>query len=380
MFCLMFPWLWAVAAVIGIAYIGLVIIFIFLFWKTKKTNAIVSKSAKIFISVVVVYRNEALNMPNLIENLDKQDLDKANWELLLVNDFSEDEGLSIAAKYLSLSSIHYLLLSNDQFSAIISPKKRGITQAISVSRGSLIVCTDADCSLPSTWLSSIAAFYEQEDVHFISSPVRFEPVQNIFEALQAVEFASLIGSGLACIRLDAPTMCNGANIAYTKEAFLAVGGFSGFEQVVSGDDEFLMHKIARKYPVKFLKSEQAMVSTAPNPNWQSLFQQRKRWASKWQHYQNPLASLLAMFIFITNLLSVVLWVLWAFYPQFSAIGWFFISKFFVECVFLGSVLFFLGQFRLWACVLLLFFIYPFYVVFFALISRKKNYLWKNRKH
>jgi hypothetical protein len=45
-----------------------------------------------------------------------------------------------------------------------------------------------------------------------------------------------------------PNMCNGANIAYPKAVFEEVNGFDGNEHIASGDDEFLMHKIAEKYP------------------------------------------------------------------------------------------------------------------------------------
>ena len=42
-------------------------------------------------------------------------------------------------------------------------------------------------------------------------------------------------------------MCNGANLAYTKNAFNAVGGFKDIDDIASGDDMLLMYKIDQKY-------------------------------------------------------------------------------------------------------------------------------------
>ena len=45
-------------------------------------------------------------------------------------------------------------------------------------------------------------------------------------------------------------------MAYKKAAFLEVEGYRGNEEIPSGDDEFLLQKIAKRYPgrVGFLKS------------------------------------------------------------------------------------------------------------------------------
>jgi len=41
-------------------------------------------------------------------------------------------------------------------------------------------------------------------------------------------------------------MCNGANLAYEKQAFFDVNGFEGIDDVASGDDMLLMHKLFKK--------------------------------------------------------------------------------------------------------------------------------------
>ncbi|MFO0004606.1 MAG: glycosyl transferase family 2, partial [bacterium] len=82
-------------------------------------------------------------------------------------------------------------------------------------------------------------------------------------------------------------MANGANLAYPKTVFTEVNGYAGADQIASGDDFFLLHKISDSYPdrIAYLKSKQAIVRTAAQENWSNFLQQRIRWASKSAYYK-----------------------------------------------------------------------------------------------
>jgi len=324
------------------------------------------------LSVIIVCRNEIQNLPYLVADLAQQTLPTKHWEVIFVDDASEDgsyEWLSDKSREVNFC----LKVLPNPAEGAISPKKRAIREAIKQAEGEWIVCTDADCRVPATWLETIFEANHSE-VDFISMPVRFMPVPTWFEQWQAVEFASLVGSGAACIALGVPTMCNGANIAYRKQAFEQVGGFSGSEHIASGDDEFLMHKIANQSTkrVRFLKKSSVIVSTRANPTWQSLLSQRLRWASKWENYQNPFAKILALFVFLVNVSTIFLYL----YQDFLPIA----LRFLVEFLFLSSILFFFRQKNLIFWIPFVFVVYPLYVVFFAIFARKKSFVWKKRTY
>ncbi len=146
-----------------------------------------------------------------------------------------------------------------------------------------------------------------------------------------------------CRRATHP--CNGANLAYEK-AFFEVNGYDGVRHIASGDDEFLMHKIAARHPgsVHFLRHRNAIIRTAPHRNWPSFYRQRKRWASKWKHYQSKTPLLLAVYIFACNFSLLV--------SGFLALSGYlspgaFMSMLAAKCIpewfFLGSVLVFLKK-------------------------------------
>ena len=257
-----------------------------------------------FITVIIPVRNEAGTIENLLDDLSRQHY--RHFEVIVADDASTDNTLSIVQAYLQTAPFALRPLPLAEVRSA-SPKKRAITQSIALATGQLIVTTDGDCRVGPDWLATIATFYEKTGAKLISGPVTFTDGNALSNHLQTVEFASLIGSGACTLNLGLPTMCNGANLCYEKQVFAEVGGFSGVDHLASGDDEFLMHKIAARYPggVRFLKSPQAIVQTEAHQSWRAFYYQRKRWASKWRAYTSYWPPVLAVFVFLSNAAPIV---------------------------------------------------------------------------
>ncbi|GAB4024067.1 glycosyltransferase family 2 protein [Spirosoma koreense] len=331
-----------------------------------------------FITVVIPIRNEAENIGYLLDDLSHQTY--PHFEVIVADDSSTDATLAIVEQ--QVSQVPYILrplpLADERTR---SPKKRAITQSIALATGELIITTDGDCRVGPGWLAAFADFYVKTGARLITGPVTFTAEKNLFDALQTVEFSSLIGTGACTLQLGFPTMCNGANLCYVKEVFTEVGGFAGVDHLASGDDEFLMHKIAAKYPdgVQFLKAPAAIVRTQPHRSWRAFYNQRKRWASKWQAYTSILPSVLAVFVFVSNAA-----------PALALVGWWlgFLNgnttlfvmglKAVPEFLFLRQVLVFLQKKSSVAVIPLTQLVYPFYVLFFGLVAQRKGYSWKGR--
>ncbi len=178
-------------------------------------------------------------------------------------------------------------------------------------------------------------------------------------------------------------MCNGANLTYLKSVFYEVSGFTGNENLASGDDEFLMHKIAAKYPkkVRFLKNQDTIVETNAHTNWRSFYNQRKRWASKWQHYNNWQTTALAAFVFLANLVVPLSFGFWFFdFISTKILLLILLLKYSAEFIFLSLIINFLRKKSLIWLIPFVQIIYPLYVVFFGLVAQKQGeYVWKGRK-
>lgn len=333
----------------------------------------------LFLSVVIPVRNESANIAGLLGDVSRQVYAPANFEVIVVDDNSTDDTLEKVRAFQRGSALDVKLIKRENEPV---GKKSALTAGINIARGEVIVTTDGDCRVHTGWLSSLNAFFVRKDLVMATGPVTFNGERSLFEQLQTIEFASLTGTGAASLYYNRPNMCNGANLAFKKEAFAAVDGYAGSWHIPSGDDEFLMHKMAAKYPGKvyFLKCQDAIVTTKACRNISGFIHQRKRWAGKWKLHKKVSVKILAIFIFLYHATFIIA-LFSAIYGSFNP-GLFLclaVIKILPELVFLRAVLKFMKKRLRPFYFLLLQIVYPWYVVFFGLTSNRGRYEWKGRK-
>lgn len=343
------------------------------------------------ISVIIPARNEEANIARCIDSLLQQSYPDSLFEIIVADDHSEDDTANIIKKY-SDKNVQLLSVKDHVSGHINSYKKKAIQLAIAQAKGTLIVTTDADCYLPPHCLETIAAFYEEKKPAFIAAPVSIDCGNRFIEIFQALDFMSLQGITAAVVSKKQMTMCNGANMAYERASFYDVNGFTGIDDIASGDDMLLMHKIYKRYPerVLFLKSPEAIVQTAPVQSVREFFNQRIRWASKADKYNDIRILPVLLLVFLLNLLLVLIPIIALFRNerptfigyQFSMIQtWFIILiiKTLAELIFLFPVAkFFHKKFLLWLFPVM----QPFHIIYTVIaggLGKFGTYKWKGRK-
>ena len=140
----------------------------------------------IFISIIIAARNEEENIITLLKSIENQDLPSENFEVIIIDDFSSDNTYQITKTFCEKHknfNIHKLSKNYG--------KKNAIKKAISISKGELIITTDADCIVPETWLSTIVAFYQKHKPKMIIAPV-LQVTTNTFSKIQGLDFLSLV--------------------------------------------------------------------------------------------------------------------------------------------------------------------------------------------
>ena len=176
-------------------------------------------------------------------------------------------------------------------------KKAAIEKAVAHATGEIILTTDADCTVPPGWARALAGAFDGPETAFVSGPVAYTlgPRPGLFVRVQAMDFFGLMACGAGGIGLGQPNLANGASVAYRRETFGALGGFSGVDHVTSGDDELLMQKVAYQTPldVHFCAHGGAVVTTEPVRTVAAFVHQRRRWASKGALYPARLQRMLA---------------------------------------------------------------------------------------
>lgn len=334
------------------------------------------------ISVLVAARNEETAIAACLACLLQQNYPKQLLEIIVIDDHSEDKTTKVvktfANKHSNFKLIRLTTFDNRQ------GKKHAIATGIEQSQGSLIVTTDADCTMHKDWLLYLAQMHEQEGAQFIAAPVVFHQEKSVFEKFQTLDFMGMMAITGAGIDGQFMHMCNGANLAYTKAIFEAVNGFEGIDHIASGDDMLLMQKVAKVYPkqLRFIKNKAASTYTQPKSTLKGFMQQRIRWASKSSAYTEwqVVAILGLVWIFC---LSIVLDLVLA-----VVLGWWYLGiaaikfglKGLADYFLLGMMARFFERPKLMRAFVPSLFMHWLYIVVIGFLGNVMgNYEWKGRK-
>jgi cellulose synthase/poly-beta-1,6-N-acetylglucosamine synthase-like glycosyltransferase len=265
------------------------------------------------LSVVIPVRNEEENIESLLDDLVGQNYPFELYEVIVVDDGSTDGTKDIVERYrcrmpdasTSLSTGAGCRIRIEESNG--EGKKAAIRMGVKIAQGKVIVTTDGDCRVGPEWLMNIAAYYEEYKPRLISGPVVMEETRGLFRSFQSMEFMSLVASGAGSIGIGMPIMCNGANLAFEKEAYLQASNEKDLEYA-SGDDIFLMLRIKKmfgRHSIRFLKNREALVETSTKGSLRSYLGQRLRWVSKSRGYRDPVIISVALIVFLFNLLLIL---------------------------------------------------------------------------
>lgn len=357
--------------IIILSYCLAIIVLIYGFTKVN-TIEYTGVTPKTKFSIIVPFRNEAENLPVLLESLSKLNYPMELFEVILVDDESK-ESFEVQDLKFKISIIKNIRVSN-------SPKKDAIVTAMQIVTTDWIITTDADCVVNGNWLFILDNYIQLHDVAMIASAVTYDCGNSFLHHFQQLDLASLQGATIGSFGINKGFMCNGANFAYTKSFFKKLNGFNGNDSIASGDDVFLLQKAIAKSPEKvhYLKSQNNIVTTKPLNDWKSLFYQRVRWASKTSSYQSTFGKGLGMLVFAGNLsliIGVGCWVLGVI--PFQNIVLLFLLKFLIDTVLIYKANYFLTKTKI-QYLILSSLLYPFFSVSVALYSLVGKYEWKGR--
>ncbi|WP_100613361.1 glycosyltransferase family 2 protein [Confluentibacter citreus] len=341
--------------------------------------------SKTTFSVIIPFRNEARNLPDLLDSLSKLNYPKNLYEVIFVDDESEDNSREIINKVLNISQFHpdtqidIRIINNERKTK--SPKKDAITSAINLAKHEWIITTDADCQLPEFWLNSFDEFIQQTNVKCIVAPVTYGKDISFLSRFQALDIFSLQGATIGGFGINKPFLCNGANFGYQKSIFKKLNGFEGNTNIASGDDIFLLEKIVKLYPKEshYLKCHDAIVTTKPQESWQELLMQRIRWAAKTSAYSNGFGKLTGLIVLLMNTLVVTALLFTLFNMVHVKIFlYILVIKLYLDFLLIYKTASFFNQKRVLRSYLLGFLVYPFFSVFIAFLSVFNGYTWKGR--
>lgn len=260
------------------------------------------------LTIIIPFRNEEDNLHRCLKNL--KDQNDAVFSVICIDDHSTD----------SSSEEYKRAVGDDERFSLLKlkldkGKKAAIELGMSHCQTEWVITRDADTESNHDNLKVISDIIQNTpEKEMIILPVksqRFKDGQGIWQRIFAFEFHTLMSAGLACAFGNMPIMANGANMAFTKSLFEQLDGYRGNRSTSSGDDIFLLQKVAAKNRNLIGVSAEyksAVRTDLPNSFRQWLIQ-RIRWGSKFRLNGSATNTFVALLVASMNATIIALSIL-----------------------------------------------------------------------
>lgn len=226
-------------------------------------------------TVIVAARNEENNILDCLQSLNNLVYPSNKLEIIIVNDHSTDSTGKIIESFIKDKPKFKCIIPNESIGSL-KGKTNALANAIKISKGEIILTTDADCIVSPEWVVTHASYYNK-DIGFVGG-FTTQQDQNSFSGMQAIDFVYLLTVAAGSINLGKPLSCIGNNMSYRKSVYKEVGGYEGLHFSVTEDFNLLMaiHDL-KKYKIIYPLDVGALVTSKACPDWKTLYWQKKRW-------------------------------------------------------------------------------------------------------
>ena len=343
--------------------------------ETSQTKAPVND-----FSIIVPFRNEEENIEMIIESINRIEYPTNKFEVIFVNDNSDDFSLQIANKVLKFTSFNYSVISQ---SKDVNGKKAALTLGIENAIHPWIITTDADCTVQPLWLKLYDQKLQEKEVVMLAGPVNYySSGKGFIDTFQKLDLSGLMGTTIGSFGIEQPIMCNGANLLFSRKAFNDVSGYDSNMHISSGDDMFIMEKFKKKYPgkLRFLKANSATVYTSSTVGFKEFINQRVRWSSKSTQYGSKFIKVIATFVGLANLFMIILFFLALFGICLDQVLPIIGLKLLMNFWLIKIASNFLNDKKRLYYYPIVSILYPFYIIAITIIAQFYTFEWKGRRY
>ncbi len=366
--------------IISLLYCLLIFYFSYVFQKKRKLYSFIpSLYARKKLSVIIPFRNEENNLPNLIDSLKKINTKNLDVEFIFIDDHSSDRSVEILDKTLHNFPYRAEIL---QLNIHEQGKRAALVQGIKRANYEIIVTLDADCQISLEWLRLLGDFHEIFHSRMIIGPVFLNTKKTFWSYFMSLEQLSLTASAAATTWAGKPILSSGANMLFFKYDFLNYVQFNA-PNCPSGDDMFFLIYMKKNHrdSIHYIAHPQAYVYTKAPENIKSFINQRIRWVSKSKFIFDRDIIMVAFLVALTNI-SILLLIIMSIFNanlfKWTIAVWFFKSL--SDYIFLKLAARHFKHEELLAIYCLAQLIYPIFVTFTSIYGNFGKYYWKHRKY
>ncbi len=311
------------------------------------------------ISVVIPFRNEANQLPQLISAINGLTIQPL--EIIWINDHSEDNSI-----------LHLQQLPNHHKTCSLPTnvlgKKNALKLGIETSKGKYILTWDADIVIKSDFFS---ALQKEPITDLLILPVQMQGKKwrEQFYELDYY-FVNALNKGLSSIMQ--PFIANGANLLFHKEKYFSTVSYKCTPTIASGDDMFLLNDFKlQNYDCRISTTSELIAKTSTPKTFSEFIHQRIRWAQKTPQLKDTHLRIVTY----VGMGIELLYFSFLFTDKFLLCIF---LKIALDGLFLMPFLFVIQRKKITPFLPLFSILHPFYLLYISIIMQFKKVDWKNR--
>ncbi len=245
------------------------------------------------VSVLICAKNEAANLRKNLPSIIDQKYPK--FEIVLINDNSSDESLSIMKEFAS-ESPHVKIVDVKPVEKFWGNKKYALTLGIKAATYDYLLFTDADCKPVSQfWIAEMSKHFSNQKSLIIGySPYR-KIKRSVLNLLIRFETLMTAVQYFSYARLGIPYMAVGRNLAYKRGLFFETSGYINHMDIKSGDDDLFVNQVATRENTALCISSSSFMESEPKTKFKDWITQKRRHISTANHYKVHHKLLLGLF-------------------------------------------------------------------------------------
>lgn len=256
------------------------------------------------VTVIICAKNEYLNLEENLPSFLTQEY--PDYEVLVINDGSDDES-ELLLHGMKGDFPHLRVINLQKSINFFKGKKFPLAIGIKEARYDIVLLTDADCRPASSqWISGMMAGFEPE-AEIVLGYGPYQKKRGLLNLLIRYDtfFVGLQYLSFALARKA--YMGVGRNMAYKRDLFYRMKGFTSHYIVMSGDDDLFINQAANRQNVRIVTDPNSHTHSLPKDKLGKWFHQKRRHMTTGSHYKPKFKFLLGLFG-ITQLLFYPLFV------------------------------------------------------------------------
>jgi cellulose synthase/poly-beta-1,6-N-acetylglucosamine synthase-like glycosyltransferase len=321
------------------------------------------------ITVLIPFRNESESLPRIIQSI-KNSM-KLPLEIIFINDHSEDTSLAFLQQHVNDLPITLVSLPDQKIG-----KKEALRYGMEHAHGDYYLTLDADVFFGPNYFSELEKL-PTAALWILPAILIGRSKRQLWQEID-LHIMNAINVGL--YGLFRPVIASGANLLFSKSAFLASDDYSSHQHISSGDDLFLLRDFRKNNKdVRLISEPSLAVYTYAPEGLVAFLHQRIRWISKTNKVKDHFATSLGGIQTVLSLVFYTLLGIYLFKAEYSEMLFLLIVKTGLDLIFYAGYFLKFKRIFVWLLIPGYQVLFPCYNLLLLILIPTFRAKWKDRK-